>query len=490
MNRINEMDSFLKYLAELYYYNPGLEIKYDTIYSSLATHDLSEEELNNRNMSDYFEKWINRYAGSSNLNVFHSDRQPKFLQFQNTKNGYETKCVKLYVSYPKDKLYECANAIFDFIEANDFSTASKIADRVRADSIVLRMSNIEDARKVIQFINNDLVLSRYAKKTNPFLVREGVVGVAYDDMMSYNSVLSELMREYFKKNREDNTLRNVSLDTFKEYVLNMYNNNFKDANNINRFCSKYIDDDNVKRSGSVPGAILNYEQVYRMIMISLRENVDYNNILNEINRYQDEIYNIQMLSYYETLRNNSLRRCVSLDRRDEVKQIIDSYIIYASQKYGSENVPLYLDSYRRGNLAAITRENNFRNLFHQYITPEIIDSIANGRLISYVESVVNLGEVEQVNNHTEDIYENSRTLLNEYIKYAAVKYGVENISFYLKTYINGNNRAITRDCNYRNLFVTHLPAQIVSFIVGSDMDAYIYDTLAEIEYASSGKKTI
>ena len=76
--------------------------------------------------------------------------------------------------------------IFDFIERNNMKTGSKVADTIRSDEIVLRMESTDDAEKLIQFINNNPYLKENSRPTNPFLNRAGVVGVGYDDLLSYN----------------------------------------------------------------------------------------------------------------------------------------------------------------------------------------------------------------------------------------------------------------------------------------------------------------
>ena len=43
--------------------------------------------------------------------------------------------------------------------------------------------------------------------------------------------------------------------------------------------------------------------------------------------------------------------------------------MYAKNKYGAANVIVYINSYLDGNENAITRDNNFRDLFVKNLTP-------------------------------------------------------------------------------------------------------------------------
>ena len=99
-----EINEFLKYFARLYEQNPNLPIESDTIYSHLANYGLTQEEINDKDIRFNFDKWIEFFRNKSNINVFHTDRQNRFLHFRNAKN-LSAKCVKLYVSLPKDKIF-------------------------------------------------------------------------------------------------------------------------------------------------------------------------------------------------------------------------------------------------------------------------------------------------------------------------------------------------------------------------------------------------
>jgi len=74
-------------------------------------------------------------------------------------------------------------------------------------------------------------------------------------------------------------------------------------------------------------------------------------------------------------------------------------------------------------------------------------------------------------------YEKAVKLLEEYIKYAKLKYGSDKVAYYLEIYVNGNNNAITRDNNYRNNFIVYLPPDMVKFITKNNIKGYIDNCL-------------
>ena len=194
-----------------------MEINRDTIYSHLALYGLTEEDVKNREIDYNFQSWINNFQNDPNLAVYYTERQPGFLQFQN-KKSLGDKHVKLYLSYPADKINYCVNKIFKYVADQDMPTCSKVSKKLRSDSVVLRMANFDDAAKVINYINSDYELTSCAKETNPFSIKHGVVGVAYDDMLSYNTTLSFVMEEYFNYCRRNNVLTNAHNEWFTALI--------------------------------------------------------------------------------------------------------------------------------------------------------------------------------------------------------------------------------------------------------------------------------
>ena len=478
MNRIASIDYFLKFYQQAYMQNPNLQISQKILYAQLMNYGLKDEEYN-LDIRTYFNDWINRFSNKTNLNVFHSEMQPRFLQFQNKKNITDYKSFKLYVSYPKECIYECANKIFDYIEQNDLSTMSKISDIVRSDSIVLRMVSEDEVRKLMNFINNDKQLVENAKNVNPFLVKDGVVGIAYDGMLSYNTVLSDLLSNYFLKHRENNTLQNVSVDDFRTFVSNQYYNNFKDATGIQNF---KIESSCLKRCGDRAHAILNYEQVYKLILLSLNNKVNSNDIIDTINQYKNKLNDQIMVQHYSSIINAGNYN-IANNNLQHVKEIVDSYILYAEQKYGYSNIHIYLESYLGGNQFSITRDNDYRNLFIQNISTEQLRQLFGDDIKGYIANICNKNKI----NNKPDIHM-TKQIVDSYIIHAISKYGLPNVSMYLKDYLKGNECAITRDNNYRRLFSEYLNPPIVLSVIGDNIDLYIQNVADYYLNQDKGKK--
>ena len=452
MNRIKEIDKFLKDWAKIYSQNPYYNIDSDVLYSSLMNYGLSDQEKNNYDISSLFTNWINHFQNNPSLNVYHTMQQSAFLQFRSY-GPLGMKHIKLYLSFPRDKMEYCVNKIFDFLAANNIPNGSKVSNRLRSDSVVLRLTNFEDTKKVIDYINSDSTLSTSAKSTNPFIMRDGVVGVAYDDNISYNICISMMLGIYFSKCRKNNTFENVNVNDFKNFVNSFIQNVFNDSNNIKAFMNLPEVNDLSKRFKNLEECILNFEQVLNLISYQLEDtmNLDkfhqfYKNATNnDINIQKIDKYNL-ILSKILSFENNSI----------EKTKLLNEYIDYAYLKYNNEQeVILYLRSYiEKNNLNAITRDKNFRNKFSQCLSPNIVLNIVNYNINDYVHKII----INKNNSNLDSLYKVFlKACMETYDKYGYQQ--LKNAIFYG---LNGNYNYFTNgNGNYRDLLRNVSPEEFL-----------------------------
>lgn len=375
--RSEEMDNFLKFFGQIYKENSDFDIYSDSFYHELCKYDYGDVDLEDKNLKDYFERWIDRYKNVECINVFHTEHQNRFLQFQNAKD-YHGKEYKLYLSFPKDKIFDCVNRVFDYIAKNDMATFSKVADFVRSDSVVLRMKNKKDVARLVNFINNDAMLVNSARKTNPFLMREGIIGYGYDDCLSYNSILCDLFKEYFDKRRNDGDLDNVSLSDFYSFAGQFYNDVFVKADKFCEFYKKYDIDDCYKA--------VNHKQVFEIILMSLSDNCNFRDYFSFVEDARDRNKNNAFASKY----NDFLKHDYADNAQyEKAKSILDGYITLAISKYGADEITPRIIRYTEGDPLVITREGNFRDLFMNEIRPDDVLEITNNNIYDYVSSFIN-----------------------------------------------------------------------------------------------------
>lgn len=367
MNRKIEMDNFLKYYAAIYEQNPSLQITSDTFYSSLMNYGITYDT--DGNIKNLFDNWIDRFKNSDHLNVFHSQAQKRFLQFQSYKKE-SLKTYKLYLSFPKDKIYEAVNIIYDFIEANKMTTSSKVADIIRSDSIVLRMANKDETEKLINFINSNQFLTANFRPTNPFVMRNGIIGYAYDDMLSFNDVVCSVLSYYFTLRRNQNLLRNVSIDDFIVFMRSFW----QKISNDNEFFQNFLFQQNnyYKRfNHDINLMMKNYKEVIYFISQSLATDMPL-----------EEYY--QLIESYKNNGFNAKAEFVS----NKQKEILNEYIIYATKKYGINDTAKCIKYYLEGHLNGITRDNGYRAKFSKYLSASTVAKIIDGNILNYIYGVV------------------------------------------------------------------------------------------------------
>ena len=475
MNNPVEIDEFLKYYAKIYKQNPGLPILRDTIYHGLMTYGLNEEEKQNKSIKYMFANWMEHYK-NTNLIVYESELQKRFLQFHSSNGRNYEDYVKIYVTFAKKDMESCVMHIFDFINQNKFETYSKVSDVIRSDAIVLRMANIIDAKKVINFINTNSYLSSKARKTNPFLIKNGVVGLASDRNLSYNSTIAFLITKYYKS---VSNYDNVNYENFKLFAQNYYNDVFINQTRLEEFMHETEFISNKKRFDSEGEILANYYEIFKLINISFNEYTNLNDYYNHIAMAQNESTFKRLTKYYDA-------SVQSLDNRSELdninkKDLLDQYILYALKKYNSDVDTINcLKSYINGNKKAITRDNNFRDNFIKYLSPNEIIYITNNKINGYVENFkTNIAE------NRENLY----NLLQEAFIATYNKYGFTHSKIALATLISQNNGShITNgNNNYRNRLSKYSHEEILKQINeitkgynsnnGEDIYSYILLTL-------------
>ena len=389
---IKEIDRFIKYCGNMYLKNPNIPISDMTIYTGLSSYGVNNsKDVSLVNELNNLEKF---FKNSNNLFVYVNEKQPNFLQFKSKKDSNKSEDIKIYYTTSKENIEFAAKEIFGFINQNNMETNSIVSNKLRSDSIVIRLSNEEDARKVIFFINNNKKLKEISKETNPFLLKEGVVSLAYDNLISYNKVLSVILKDYFEDLKAKKSLDKACREDFNIFLRNYYMNLYRNCSKITDVYKNphYLKCKINGRFKSDGEAINNFEQVTRLIMNVLEGNMS----LEGYFKFYNECVNINkdgsFINYYE---ETYKRKKDALNNHEESMDInmvnlLNNYINYSYNKYGSiELVEAYINKYIEGNINAITRDNNFRSKFvNHMLTPKIILKITNNNLKSYIENVI------------------------------------------------------------------------------------------------------
>lgn len=427
MNKI-EMDKFISDMAKIYIQNPYLEINSDTIYSELMRYGISDDELKNNSLLNEFNN-LQRHYNQGNVKAFVHPGQAKFLQLWNVKGDIDPEnFIKIYLSFPKENMEECVQIIFDYIDKNNISSHSKLSNIIRSDSVVLRLESQNDAASVINFINNNAYLRSKAKPTNPFVGKHGICGFAYDELMSYNRVVSDLLSEYLNDLKGKNMLTSASTNDFYNFVNVAYQNKFVNMTKLQEFIEQENYDDANTRFRSVGHQINNRRKIEEMLLYKLSGRLDVNQYFGLYNHFKDSSVCLQEENIY----NNAYIKIQARKYEQQQKVlniktgILNNYIEYELSQNQEERLYLQLNAFiNEGKYTFITRTNGLRDAFkNSNMTGNDIMMITNNNIREYIK------RYKEDKKYAFE-YEKFKQASIEYFK----KYGKEYFTkMFLKTY--------------------------------------------------------
>ena len=441
-SRFKEIDSFLKYYAEILKQNPGRDYGPSFWYAQLSGYRYTNEEYNTdirdcwNDLINYFRIDPNRPA-NQNLNVYNDSRQTRFLQFASDQESPAKEFYKMYISFDKEHIGPAAKLIFDFVRKNGMESHSKLSDTLRCDSIVMRIVGEENIVKLLNFINNNDYLVRNARLTNPFMLRIGKVGIAYDAHLSFNETLAEVLYNYFYIKVNSRSLDSVSYEDFASYAKN-YEKAMYSSSEAIEYISNLKSFKVCEQRWSMSKADVhdNYKKILDLIGKSVQKDFNLNDFMANVYNYMNNRFedNIQSFSS-PTVRLDQTETQVYYNYKEE-QMLLDEYINYALSKYSNVNVIAdALNQYANGKTTTITRDKDFRLRFTNCITPSHIPDLTANDTYSYVLRIRD----NKINMIFQGLYQTYQ------------RYGAEQLRGAAQRATEGNYSSITNgDGNYRD----------------------------------------
>ena len=223
------------------------------------------------------------FSSGSNLDSM------KSLYFMNFKIGDPKvkyplgNSYKIYLPVIDGNSVKNMDSVLDFMVKNDIVSDSKISRSSRSDGIVFRVYDENDAKKVIDFINNNPNIN-VPNNSLPFSVKYGKVSLAMDGNLSYNSNVAAVYNSYLK------TTSNPSISGFKKFVDDILYDS-KNKGNYDKL-SKYVVNFNYlkKFNGDLSKLLANNIETLDILSVALDEKSNIQNYFDVCRKYQSETY--------------------------------------------------------------------------------------------------------------------------------------------------------------------------------------------------------
>ena len=355
-NKYNQIDSFLKIFRDIALENPQISFlsndAKDMIYGQLIRLNVSKEDRRYDVSNEHFYDWIKRYQNVENINCFIDPDWSYFCQFQ---NGYwsTNEHIKVYIPLDSKHIKEGANLIFDFLAKNNVTHISKIGKKIRFDDIVIRLTNEQDARNLIEFVKQNSYINEGLILPNPFAYNKDGLALACDGEISYNSTIARCISIYIHEKKQIQRLNEVSVNDFYNFLINYYNKVFITENNY----EKIIKDFKLNEYNEyLDLEIKNYKQVLALIIKSASPDFGYedyvkhfNDCLNNDDKRKTNEFGMGLAKEYSEKNN------INLDN------LVLELVWVMSNKYGNSTAINSIKDYLNTGIPnRITRDNNLR----------------------------------------------------------------------------------------------------------------------------------
>jgi hypothetical protein len=314
MNKRSEkITEFLKQMAE-YASSPEIEFNNKFVYAQLAG-------FGETNLNCHYDL-IRHFRNKDAMQVYYSEKFGDNFIILKHGNFATEDAIKLYIPFNAEKISSCSQALFDYIKDLGIPHQSKVAKRFRHDDIVIRVASLEDAKKIVDYVNLMPYLRENLDIINPFIIDDNGIGLAKDGHYSYNSIVSRLIAEYIDVMVKEDYTEDISAVDFANFV-------------------------HAKKEKNTDHEL---DTIYDLVEISTKDHTDFYDFASYIIKTQTpkEIQEEKPLTDAE------------VDDIELYEEILRNAAETQYKKYGYNRLVASFEMYYKGNPMAITRDNNAR----------------------------------------------------------------------------------------------------------------------------------
>ena len=369
-NRVNKIEcqnDFFSHLKNYIMNSPKSALTEKAIYSFLINYGISQESkdktsiLNQRFLEKKLLKPLIETTGAS----IHIKNDSYYLFNGNI--DIEN-AIKIYISLDADHFEEGALLIYDYLDEIGIDYISSIrGKRTTTDNIIIRVNNIEDARKISEFVRNNRFLQEGLNITNPFLFTdENGVTYAYDGRYTtINKEIAKYLFEYINTKKIEGTLDEPEIKVDEISREGFYT---------------YLEEEDEIISSKEPSENETIS-ILKLIRISENPNASIDNFIQQV----------------------QARKTIIKQNLDE-ERILEFALRILSNKYGCEKAKEHLNKYlKTGNINCFSKDHNSREVIRIYMTPERAKRIIEkyDGIDSYLEKIGIVKEVSKLDKSNE-----------------------------------------------------------------------------------------
>ena len=404
-NRQEEINSILRdlYESNIYLNENSLNLTASMVVNYLRRRGIPDSEQNT-NLVTFFNDWRNTFGEYSNLHT-RIDSVNGF-SFRINNGEVPTDGITLNISLDSRHIGQGVKLIFDYLSSKNIVHSAIIRESIRTDGIVIRLANMEDAKKLHEFISSSRYLQDGMLPVNSFYPSNNKIGYTYNVSTSYDIIVSQMIANYINRMHElGATLNNIYIGSFDQYI----NTFLQDKNNISEL--PYIGQSKEKQKDAI------------LILELLKNSLSTNDI------------------------NKLFTSNVSEDKEELFKELILTTLKKYPKGFDDNDPELsgldYIMHFLRGNINGVPRDNNLRDRVKNNLTSDDIVNLLN------VNHIPGVDLSQKLNIYVKMI------MLNEMIRCSEIRFpnhGLDQVNEFINT---GNLKFITGNVdNARNLAKT------------------------------------
>lgn len=435
-NNLEQISSILSHFKDLLSENPELKLNENIVYNYLINFNVPNEEYEiDIKKEGLFDKWEKNSEELENVIYNKSNNWIDSCLFTDKNNKVDTftNPIKIYIPIKYNYIEESVNKLLAFFSKKNMPYQLKISRYINNNNVIVRLVNIDDLNKLINFIKYNEYINEGLISPNPFCYNEESLALTIDNNLSYISIIANYIYKYLLTKKDN--IEEIKTHDFYNYIIDMYKNTFVNYSNYSNLQIPGLDEfDELD--------IISYQNITELLL-KVSENSfkreDFEEHLNECNNV-------------ETIKKNKKKYST-----------LNTFISFINmQKENKSDVELlnilkrYIET---GNLSCITNDCSLRTTMYLSKFRINMQKLLESNNISLETLYNNLNPKGNVYEKLDDKKLNSLIMINNDILREALDeltklYDYNNATKIIQLYLATNDyNIITRENDLRNRVV-------------------------------------